>query len=452
MQAEPNIVLAHGCFDLIHVGHIRHLQEARKQGDKLVVSVTSDRFVNKGHDRPRFGQEQRMEALRALRFVDEVVLNDAPDAVPVIEALKPAVYVKGVDYDGHAGEALRREAEAAVANGGRLYVTKSAKWSSSRIINETEFDAETVRFLEYARAKGYRDRIMAAFEAADRMSIGFIGETIVDEYRYVRAIGKPSKEVAIATVNVDRELFEGGVLAAAKHGEWRDTAVATAPRPLTKTRFVDSDFNRKLFEVYSEQHLDLMDVERKKFTAAVSDLIARCGAVIVFDFGHGLLGGQYQPLLSEANFLAVNAQSNAGNYGFNLVTKYSDADMVCVDDPEARLATGMQHEPIDIVIEGLAMMMRKDARYIVTHGKNGCLSFYQNKVIHIPAFSSHGIDTMGAGDAFLAVAAPLAATGLPTEMAAFAGNVAGAIKIGIVGHRRHVEREKLIQTIDTLLK
>ena len=70
----------------------------------------------------------------------------------------------------------------------------------------------------------------------------------------------------------------------------------------------------------------------------------------------------------------------------------------------------------------------------------------------IPAFAANGVDTMGAGDAFLAVAAPLAAVGLPLEMAAFAGNVAGAIKISIVGHRRHVERNELIGTIETLLK
>jgi sugar/nucleoside kinase (ribokinase family) len=68
-----------------------------------------------------------------------------------------------------------------------------------------------------------------------------------------------------------------------------------------------------------------------------------------------------------------------------------------------------------------------------------------------PAFSSGGIDTMGAGDAVMAVTAPLVAAGLPTEIAAFVGNIAGAIKTSIVGHRRHVNRQEIIQTVEALL-
>ena len=99
MEMSPaKIVLCHGCFDLIHLGHIRHLTEARKLGDKLIVSVTSDRFVNKGKNRPRFTEAERAEALSALSCVDEVKINDSTDAVMMIEHVRPAFYVKGVDY------------------------------------------------------------------------------------------------------------------------------------------------------------------------------------------------------------------------------------------------------------------------------------------------------------------------------------------------------------------
>ena len=95
---------------------------------------------------------------------------------------------------------------------------------------------------------------------------------------------------------------------------------------------------------------------------------------------------------------------------------------------------------------------------IITAGKNGSWAGYRAKSgaralsgDMIPAFSSRGLDTMGAGDAFLAVAAPLVATGLEVEAAAFAGNVSGAIKTTIVGHRRNVRRNELIQTVEALL-
>ena len=78
---KERLVLAHGCYDLLHLGHIRHLQEARKLGDRLVVSVTSDAHVGKGLGRPHFKAEERAEALRALDCVDEVVINDAASSV-----------------------------------------------------------------------------------------------------------------------------------------------------------------------------------------------------------------------------------------------------------------------------------------------------------------------------------------------------------------------------------
>ena len=129
----------------------------------------------------------------------------------------------------------------------------------------------------------------------------------------------------------------------------------------------------------------------------------------------------------------------------------------CIDEPEARLATGSKTATVIGLADHLCHMI-KCTNFIVTCGKNGCWAGYRAKAFAkalsgdmIPAFSSRGLDTMGAGDAFLAVAAPLLATGLETEAAAFAGNVAGAIKTTIVGHRRNVRRSELVQTIEALL-
>lgn len=137
MTASPSrAVLAHGCFDLLHLGHIRHLVEARKLGDRLVVSVTSDRYVNKGPGRPHFTEAERAEALSALSCVDEVRINDSPDAVLMIENIKPAFYVKGIDYAEmqNNNDALNREMAAVNAYGGEVSFTLTHKWSSSSLL------------------------------------------------------------------------------------------------------------------------------------------------------------------------------------------------------------------------------------------------------------------------------------------------------------------------------
>ena len=92
------VVLCHGVFDLLHIGHIRHFEEARRFGDRLVVTITPDRYVNKGPTRPIFTDVIRAEAIAALDSVDYVAINNWPTAVELINLLKPNYYVKGSDY------------------------------------------------------------------------------------------------------------------------------------------------------------------------------------------------------------------------------------------------------------------------------------------------------------------------------------------------------------------
>lgn len=444
-------VLAHGCFDLLHLGHIKHLQAARQLGDRLVVSVTGDEHVNKGVGRPHFTAEQRAAALRALACVDQVIVNRSPDATPVIADVKPAIYVKGVDYKHDDGPDLGRERAAVEAVGGKLVFTDTEKFSSSRLINAERFPIRTLEYLDWCRSNGYREAILSAFEEADKLKVAFVGEVIIDEYRYVQGLGRASKELMLATVETGVETFEGGSIAASKHAEWKKAEWIATGGTIKKTRYVDRDFNRKLFDVYSAREIQMSEAQRDMLPVWMSGVAREFDVVVVMDFGHGLFGVDERTALSYSKFLAVNAQSNAGNYGYNLITKYPVADFICIDDPEARLATGMQDDPIeDVIATGLARRISCD-RFLVTHGKHGSCYRDMGNFGTAPAFASTGVDTMGAGDAVMAVTAPLVAAGLPLQMAAFVGNIAGAIKTSIVGHRRHVSRQEIISTMEALL-
>ena len=97
-KKSKKIVHCHGVFDLLHVGHIKHLNKAREKGDKLVVTITPDKYINKGPGRPVFNQVLRSEALAAIDVVDYVAINETPTAVHPIKILKPNIYCKGKDY------------------------------------------------------------------------------------------------------------------------------------------------------------------------------------------------------------------------------------------------------------------------------------------------------------------------------------------------------------------
>jgi rfaE bifunctional protein nucleotidyltransferase chain/domain len=96
-----SVVFTNGCFDLLHVGHVRYLAQARREGDVLVVGLNSDRSVRglKGPDRPVQTEADRAEILAALRPVDYVVIFDEPTPIDLILALKPDVLVKGEDWE-----------------------------------------------------------------------------------------------------------------------------------------------------------------------------------------------------------------------------------------------------------------------------------------------------------------------------------------------------------------
>jgi len=98
--AQVRVVLANGCFDLLHVGHVRYLEDARSRGDLLVVALNSDASVrrNKGTERPWVPLEERAEIVAALRCVDFVTSFEEPSLEATLRLLRPAVHAKGSDY------------------------------------------------------------------------------------------------------------------------------------------------------------------------------------------------------------------------------------------------------------------------------------------------------------------------------------------------------------------
>ena len=95
---KKKIVLCHGVFDLVHLGHIEHFKSAKSYGDYLIVSLTLDKFIKKGPGRPLFNEQQRMEYLKQIKIVDQVILSKTESSIDIINTIKPDFYVKGPDY------------------------------------------------------------------------------------------------------------------------------------------------------------------------------------------------------------------------------------------------------------------------------------------------------------------------------------------------------------------
>ena len=119
-QAGSIVVHCHSCFDIVHPGHIAHLQQARALGDTVVVSGTNDANVNKGHARPLIPDDLRAASLAALECVDAVFVNDLPTVVDLLKDLVPDIYVKGKEYEHSSDPRLLAEREAVFSYGSRI--------------------------------------------------------------------------------------------------------------------------------------------------------------------------------------------------------------------------------------------------------------------------------------------------------------------------------------------
>jgi len=269
-------------------------------------------------------------------------------------------------------------------------------------------------------------------EAISSYRVLVVGDGIVDEYCYVKPLGKSPKENIITARITGKESFAGGAWAAGRHvkGFCAKVDIATAPGFVVKRRFVEEAHVRKMFEVHEERRVD---------TELDEPIYENYDLVIVADFGHGFITTQMiEALTRRAKFLAVNAQTNSANHGFNLITKYPRADFVVLDELEARLAAHDRDSPIENVIERLGFH-----KIIVTLGQSGCIG-YDGAFCTDTAGVNRVVDTMGAGDAFFCVTAPFAAAGADMATLCRIGNAAGAIKCGVVGHRKSVTKEALM--------
>ena len=487
-QVGKSVVHAHGTFDLLHLGHVRHFQAARELGDVLVVTLTADRFVNKGPGRPVFSEAARAEMLASLEYVDWIAINYAPDAVDAINRIRPSIYVKGQDYQEPEGDVTGKiifERRAVEAHGGRIHFTNEVTFSSTELLNRhfNIYEPHVREHLRALRSDGAMAEMLDLIEKVRDYSVVLVGDAIIDEYEYVLPMGKPPKESIIAARYHDREIFAGGVFAAANHvasicaevdvvtclgaaGSYEEfirqnlrpnVRLHAIYRPSASTtvkrRLVDPSNMRKLFEVYVMDDEPLMRDLQQELDGMIARVASQADVTIVTDFEHGLLApSSIDALVKSARFLAVNTQSNSANWGYNLITKYPRADYVCIDDPEARLAARDRISKIG----DIAHVIEKQidcAKTIITHGRYGCVTLERGDIVHtIPALAGRVIDTIGAGDAFLSITAPLVAAGGLLKQVGFIGNVVGALKVEIVGHRKAIEKPALIKAITALLK
>ena len=487
---NKNFVLAHGVFDLFHIGHKRHLELAKTHADYLVVSITGDKYVKKGPDRPIFNSNYRAELISSLEFVDYVIINESETPINLINQIKPNFYIKGSDYsdpyDDITGNILK-EKKVVEKNNGKFILSNEVEFSSSNLINNYFKPSSTIFELKknITDINKFKFNCFSSLKKVQKLSIAVIGECIFDEYIFSKELEKPSKE-NISAVEFDiNKIYLGGSFAIAKQVAKfsKNVTLITSGKfnnyqkklinksineeknlnslisqsnfkSITKSRYLNSS-NRKIFEVYSRDGTEDF-YNPNKLIKTLKSKIKKFDLVIMSDFGHGFFSKKLSDfLVKNSKYISINAQTNAGNRGFNLITKYSKASVICIDEPELRLALKNKIDPVEKIIPRLFTKI-KVKKIIVTLGRRGIQIFDKknNKinVFKLSGFETNPIDTIGAGDAVFGIASLLSSINCDIKIISFISNLIGAMTTRVLGHEKSIEKEEIFKALEYSLK
>ncbi|MBQ9361091.1 MAG: adenylyltransferase/cytidyltransferase family protein [Lachnospiraceae bacterium] len=491
---DKTIVMCHGVYDLLHYGHIEHLQEAKNYGDIVVVSVTSAPYVNKGPDRPYFDDRQRTRFLASIEFVDYVMLSNEPTAITNIRHIQPDIYVKGQEFesgtDGVTGQVADEIAEVEKF-GGTVRYTQGEVYSSSKLLNNY-FGSLPEGVPEFSRSllAKYGDDLFNQIEKMvddfENLKVLVVGDIIIDEYIFCRPQGLTSKDTVISTRFQSDEKYLGGALAIARHvanfvpnAEFltmmgveeglRDRIEKRMPKGMKLHILTDKNFvtpvkrrylkihpqrkdNEKLFSVnFLNEEENIRETDYKKFHDALEKMIADYDLVIVCDYGHGLIDREAIDIIEKnSKYLSVNCQTNSSNYGMNVITKYGRADAFALDEKELKLAFREYSEDYNAQLRKLKEALKAQIGWL-TVGAEGAICTNNDETVKAPALTLRVTDTVGAGDAFFAISSLCAVENIPADIATLLSNAAGAMKTHVVGNKSSVKKKDFLKFIKTVL-
>lgn len=473
-EEKKRVVQCHGCFDIVHPGHIRYLAFAKEQGDVLIVSVSADRRIDKGVDRPYINENLRLENLAVLEMVDYVCLDDNDWAGPILEQLKPDVYVKGKEYDGGSDPRFAKERALVEETGGTvIFSSGEVVYSSTFILSEFKerFDLEAEKIRVFCERHNVTLKSLVDLQrrmAEQRLLV--VGDPIIDRYVHCESIGVASESpvLDVSPLRDERYVGAAGLIAAqaaalgAKVGfmsavpntqageDFLAALEALGVEPLgprvedrpvyEKTRYLVEE--TKVFKVNVGRYAPLSTAQTGCLIDGLREHGDRFDGWVFSDFGYGLFATEFfeaienLAALRETPFFFDVSRSGAGK----LLTLHGAA-LVTPTEEELRFAFGDRESGLSNLASRYYASTRAK-QVFVTLGKRGVVMFDPPKSApphrmpsdYLPSLAPRPVDTVGAGDVFMATAALAKLAKASAAEAAYLGSSLAALHVQRLGN------------------
>ena len=485
---NKKIGLCHGVFDLLHLGHIRHFKEAKKKVDVLIVSVTEDKYVNKGPGRPAFNELQRMEALAALESIDHVILSKSDSGVNIINLIKPNIFFKGPDYQDNTTDLtgkIYKEKNAVIKNLGKIYYTNDKKFSSTKLLRSdyyklSEKQKTTLRNIYKIISFNEIKKIIDDLRTIKPL---VLGETIVDEYRFTETLGKSGKEAVLVLKELFQEKYLGGAGAICNHiskfvnrvnfisyiGKNNDYINFIKKKisknvkyffikknnspTILKKRYLDEISKAKILGAYSLNDSSLSNKQEIILKKNFNRLSIYSDFLIISDYGHGLISKNFaRYACSKFKFVTVNVQINSSNLGYHSLKNYVGVSCVVINESELRYELRSKIERIEVLAKNLTKQLK--LKYlIITRGSSGAILYESNKneFHYSDAFGKNIVDKVGAGDAMLSIISLCLFKKIDVDLSLLIASLCGGQAVSIIGNKHSISKETLLRDLEYYL-
>jgi rfaE bifunctional protein nucleotidyltransferase chain/domain len=487
--AGKTVVHCHGCFDIVHPGHIRYFQFAKQQGDILVVSLTGDPHVGKGEGRPYIPQELRAENLAALEFVDHVYINPTNTAVDLLAAFRPDVYIKGREYEHNSHPGFLKEKTTVESYGGRvIFSSGEVVYSSSHIIDNyaQRVDLEQEKLALYCKRYNVRREgaggLLEIMDAIVDRPFVVVGDLILDRYQYCDATDIASDSPTMSLTPLEKRDFLGGAAMIARHlaglgaeptlitslgqddasdaaiDELESAGVHVLPirnrkKIAAKTRFVVD--TQKLFTLDECPSTPTDSTNERYILDQVRKLACEQSSLVLYDAGLGVFTDTLaETLLASARPAGKTEASDhlypricAGTAGSRgRLLRLRRADLLVATERALRIATRDHEQGLTALASNLIDAL--GAKSLLTPlGKKGLLAFDARESV-APGEAWEGklrseylaspingiVDRLGTDEALLAVAAGMLGGGANVHQAAYVALAAAVLEGRQAGH------------------
>jgi rfaE bifunctional protein kinase chain/domain/rfaE bifunctional protein nucleotidyltransferase chain/domain len=474
-EAGKTVVHCHGCFDIVHPGHIHYLDYAKSLGDILIVSVSSDDHVSKGVDRPLVPDDLRARNLAALEVVDHVYLNPQATSVQLLEQLQPDIYVKGREYERSADPRFLAERDTVIRVGGRVIFSGGDVVYSSTSLIGAMADAN---YFQDEKLRRFRERYeLSAMNLANLVRrfadqrVVVVGDYIQDRYHFCEALGIAGEAPVMSLRSLKTADYDGGAGIVAQHvaglgasatlvtthapdAMWHDAqrrmtdagvnvlGIETRRQTVCKERYLVDD--TKVFRVETGAPSPLDQQHQALLAATILEAARGADAVIFTDFGYGTITGSLcDAILPELRKTVRTIAADISGSQSSLL-KFRGVDLITPTEREARQTIGEHGMGLGAAVSRLLQTLSMK-QAIITLGKQGLVCFdrpadqvpsEQSRLRseYIPALTTQAVDPLGCGDALLSTAALTLAAGGSLQAASLLGSYAASIEVQKLGN------------------